>query len=58
MTSIDKAAIGFTIAIVAIALGLVAVSDSAQNNPVSAPTSAPTGAVSVEEQPAATDPFA
>jgi hypothetical protein len=36
MASIDKAAIGFTIAIVAIALGFVAISDSAQSNPPAA----------------------
>ena len=58
MTSIDKAAIGFTIAIVAIALGLVAVSDSAQSNPVSAPTvPAPVAQVPIDE-PTQTDPFA
>ena len=33
MASIDKAAIGITIAVVAIALGFVAVSDMAQSNP-------------------------
>ncbi len=61
MASIDKAAIGITIAVVAIALGLVAVSDSAQSNPptASAPTApAPVAPAPVEEPAAQPDPFA
>jgi len=61
MASIDKAAIGFTIAIVAIALGFVAISDNAQSNPpaASAPTApAPVAPAPVEEPSSQTDPFA
>ncbi len=59
MASIDKVAIGITIAVVAIALGLVAVSDSAQSNPpaASAPT-APAPVAPVEETSPQPDPFA
>jgi len=61
MASIDKAAIGFTIAIVAIALGFVAVSDSAQSNPpaISIPqASAPAAPAQMEEPTSQPDPFA
>jgi plastocyanin len=61
MASIDKVAIGITIAVVAIALGLVAVSDSAQSNPpaASAPTApAPVAPAPVEETSPQPDPFA
>ncbi len=53
MASIDKIAIGITVAVVAIALGLVAVSDSVQSNPptASAPTApAPVAPAPVEEE--------
>ena len=58
MTSIDKAAIGFTIAIVAIGVAFAAFGGMAQNNPptVSAPiVSAPLAPV---EESIQTDPFA
>ena len=61
MASIDKVAIGITIAVVAIALGLVAASDSAQSNPpaASAPTApAPVAPAPVEEPTPQPDPFA
>jgi len=59
MASIDKAAIGFTIAIVAIALGFVAISDSAQSNPPAASIpQAPAPVAPAEEPETQTDPFA
>ncbi|MGA0296900.1 MAG: cupredoxin domain-containing protein [Nitrosopumilaceae archaeon] len=62
MTSIDKAAIGFSIAIVAIGVGFAFVGDSAQNTAMTSPpvTSAPTTSapVPVEEPEPQTDPFA
>ncbi|MDH3619150.1 MAG: plastocyanin/azurin family copper-binding protein [Nitrosopumilus sp.] len=59
MASIDKAAIGFTIAIVAIALGFVAISDSAQSNPPAASIpKAPAPVAPAEEPETQTDPFA
>ena len=59
MASIDKVAIGITIAVVAIALGLVAASDSAQSNPpaASAPK-APAPVTPTEEPTTQPDPFA
>jgi hypothetical protein len=58
MASIDKAAIGITIAVVAVALGFVAVSDMAQSNPP--PASVPKAPAPVEQDPAEEpeDPFA
>jgi len=57
MASIDKAAIGITIAVVAIALGFVAVSDMAQSNPP--PASVPKAPAPVEQVPEEPeDPFA
>ncbi len=61
MASIDKVGIGVTIAVVAIALGLVAASDSAQSNPpaASVPTApAPVAPAPVEEPTTQPDPFA
>lgn len=61
MASIDKIAIGITFAVVAIALGVVAASDSAQSNSptASAPTApAPVAPAPVEEPAAQPDPFA
>ena len=61
MASIDKVAIGFTIAVVANALGFVAVSESAQSNPpaVSIPqASAPAAPAQMEEPATQTVPFA
>jgi plastocyanin len=57
MANIDKAAIGITIAVVAIALGFVSISDMAQSNPP--PASVPRDPSPVEQEPTAqTDPFA
>ena len=62
MASIDKAAIGFSIAIVAIGVGFAFVGDSAQNAAMTSPpvTSAPTAPAPapVEEPEPQTDPFA
>ncbi len=55
MTSIDKAAIGFTVAIVAIGVALAAMGGIAQDNP---PTvSAPTAPATVQEPVTQTDPL-
>jgi plastocyanin len=57
MASIDKAAIGFTIAIVAIGVGFAAVGGMAQSNPP--PASVPTAPAPVAEEPTTQpDPFA
>ena len=62
MASIDKAAIGFSIAIVAIGVGFAFVGDSAQNAAMTSPpvTSPPTTSAPapVEEPEPQTDPFA
>ena len=59
MASIDKVAIGITIAVVAIALGLVAASDSAQSNPPAASTpKAPAPVTPTEEPTTQPDPLA
>ena len=60
MASIDKAAIGFSIAIVAIGVGFAFVGDSAQNTAMTSPpvTSAPTAPAPVAEPEPQTDPFA
>ncbi|MFZ9005513.1 MAG: copper-binding protein, partial [Nitrosopumilaceae archaeon] len=60
MTSIDKAAIGFSIAIVAIGVGFAFVGDSAQNTAMTSPpvVSTPTTSPPTEEPAPQTDPFA
>ncbi len=60
MASIDKAAIGFTIAIVAIGVGFAFMGESVQSAPVVSPpvVSAPTPIAPTEEPKAPADPFA
>ena len=59
MASIDKAAIGFTIAIVAIGVGFAFTGEQIQNAPVIAPpVTSPTTSPTMEEPKAQTDPFA
>ena len=60
MASIDKAAIGFSIAIVAIGVGFAFVGDSAQNAAMTSPpvVSTPTTSPPTEEPAPQTDPFA
>ena len=60
MAGIDKAAIAFTIAIVAVGVGFAFIGDNAQNAPVRAPpvVTAPETSQPAEEPPAQTDPFA
>ena len=59
MASIDKAAIGFSIAIVAIGVGFAFVGDSAQNTAMTSPpvVSTPTTSPPTEEPAPQTDPF-